>query len=329
MGKLKCAFIVLLSCLFLVSCDAQAASERENSVCIASWNVQNLFDAKTDGTEYEEYTASSGWTQSAYEARLSNVGKVLGYLPDAESYVLVLNEIEGPNVVEDIIKLSYAQKMGLCWYACAGAPGAAIRTAVVSSIPISSACIHDAGASVRPILEVGFDTENGKLFILAVHFKSNVDGVDATAPLRLQAAMVVAQISRSLEAENPGCLVLVCGDMNEECRDGNCMGRTGSPPLKVSGGFATGSWYCFWLDESLALWPGGSYMYRDEWKSYDNILISRTGRDGSGWEYEECGVVFEGVLKTADSKPYAWSRNLLKGVSDHLPVWVKLSVPLP
>ena len=50
------------------------------------------------------------------------------------------------------------------------------------------------------------------------------------------------------------------------------------------------------------------------------------GRDGTGWDFAEAGVLFGTFQKTADGKPFAWDRRLLKGVSDHLPVWVKFGL---
>ena len=318
--------LLLLAVLLLVlavSCDGQAMVESKESLCVASWNVQNLFNAVLDGNEYEEYKPSSGWSQSAYESRLSNASKVLGHLPSASSYIVVLNEIENPDVVEDLIKTGDSAKMGFRYYACAGAEGGAIQTAVVSSIPIKGARVHSVSDDLRPILEVEFDTSYGKLFILAVHFKSNIGGQAETAFKRVESASVVRQISRQIQKESPGCLVMVCGDMNEECWDENCMGRFeySDCPLKVSDSFVRDFWYCFWLDQDLGLWPGGSYMYNEEWKSYDNILVSQAGKDGTGWEFDSCGIVFEGIIKTADQKPFSWDRSLLRGVSDHLPVW--------
>ncbi len=301
-------------------------NEPEHSLCVATWNVQNLFNATLDGNEYEEYKPSSGWDRSSYEKRLSNAAKVIGYLPSAGSYIVVLNEIENPNVVEDLIKSDDIKKMGIRYFACAGIEGGVIQTAVSSSIPISGAKVHAVSEGQRPVLEVEFDTAYGHVFVLAVHFKSNVGGESETAPMRKESASVVRQISRQIRKENPGALVLVCGDMNEECWDENAMGRMegSNAPLKVSDSFGRDHWYCFWLDQSLSLWPSGSYMYNEQWKCYDNILVSQEGRDGSGWEYESCDVVFDGIVKTADQKPFSWDRNLLRGVSDHLPVWVRL-----
>ena len=315
--------IIVLAILVAVSCNGQGVSDSDGGLCISSWNVQNLFDAEPDGNEYDEYKPSSGWSQSAYLTRLSNVRKVLSYLPSAGFHIVVLNEVESPRVVEDLIKTGELAKMGIRYYACAGSEGSAIQTAVISSIPICSARIHDAGEDVRPVLETEFDTSEGKLFVLAVHFKSNVGGTAETASMRVAQASVARDVSRQIRKDNPGCLVLVCGDMNEECWDENALGRGDGAVLKVGSSFAMDTWYCFWTDSRQNLWPSGSYMYDGHWKCYDNILVSSAGNDGTGWEFESCGVVFESFQKTSDSKPFAWDRHLLRGISDHLPVWVR------
>ena len=325
-AKILIASVVSLSVL-LSSCNGQGIEERPRTVCVAQWNVQNLFNAEIDGMEYPEYMPDSGWTRSDYEKRLANVRKVLHYLPDCGDYIVVLNEIECSKVAEDIINSADIADMGFHWYACTEESGLAIQNAVLSSIPISGARVHQVSPGLRPVLEVEFDTDSGKLFILAVHFKSNVGGVEATGSDRLEAARVVSQVAATLQSSNPGCVVMVCGDMNEECWDDRSMGRSrdSSGPLKVSGSFRQGFWYCFWMDPTLELWPSGSYHYDGHWRCYDNILVSSAARDGAAFELASAGVLFQGVLKTADSRPFAWNRQLLTGVSDHVPIWVVLS----
>jgi len=323
MGKNR--FFIVISVfaivLFLSTCDAQAVA-KDTSICIATWNVQNLFNAVLDGNEYDEYKPSSGWGKEAYEKRLANAAKVLGYLPDSGGKIIVLNEVEGADVVEDLLKSRDMADSGIRWYACTGSAESAVQTAVISSLPIEHANIHEVGDGLRPVLEVCVETDRGKIFILAVHFKSNIGGTEETASLRRQSAQVVAQVTDVIGKENPGALVMVCGDMNEECWDERLMGESG--PLPVSGSFERGRWYCFWKDGSKTLWPNGSYRYGDSWKCYDNILVSQAGSDGSGLEFSDCGVVFKGIISNAGKKPYAWDRRLLTGVSDHLPVWVRV-----
>ena len=323
MGKNRFYIVIFVFAivLFLSTCDSQAVA-KNTSICIATWNVQNLFNAVLDGNEYDEYKPSSGWDKEAYEKRLANAAKVLGYLPDSGGKIIVLNEVEGADVVEDLLKSRDMADLGIRWYACTGSEESAVQTAVISSLPIEHANIHEVGDGLRPVLEVCVETDRRKIFILAVHFKSNIGGTEETASLRRQSAQVVAHVADVIGKENPGALVMVCGDMNEECWDERLMGEDG--PLPVSGSFERGRWYCFWKDGSKSLWPNGSYRYGDSWKCYDNIQVSRAGSDGSGLEFSDCGVVFKGIISNAGKKPYAWDRRLLTGVSDHLPVWVRV-----
>jgi len=318
------ACFLLLVFVLPCACKAQPEKKSGNALCVASWNVQNLFDAVDDGSEYDEYTAKEGWNENAYKRRLSSAASILECLPSSEECIVVLNEVENPNVVNDLLSQKVLSEKNLQYFAFAKETNGAIGLAVASSIPISSAKVHKVDDGTRPILEVGFETSLGKLFVLAVHFKSNIGGTDETATLRFQASYAASQVSSYLKSVNPGCLILICGDFNEECWDENSMGREvdSVAPLKVSSGFESGKWNCFWLQEDFNPWPGGSYYYQGLWKCYDNILISQTGKDGVGYEFSQAGIVFSGALRGSDDKPNAWNRNLLKGVSDHLPIWV-------
>ncbi|MCQ2412993.1 MAG: endonuclease/exonuclease/phosphatase family protein, partial [Sphaerochaetaceae bacterium] len=312
-NAIKRTALILVTIVFLSACNANAVGEQKGSLCVATWNVQNLFDAELNGSEYDEYKPQNGWTSSMYERRLSNAGKVLASLPSAKDYIVVLNEIENSKVLEDLLLSRDMSNMGICYYAVTNEPDSAIQTGVASSLPILEAYVHQVGSGLRPILEVDFDMPMGKVFVLAVHFKSNVGGTSQTSQARRESAKVVAEISSAIQKNNPGCLVLVCGDMNEECWDDNALGKDSSCILPVGPTFERGKWYCPWMDESLGLISKGSYFYNGDWKCYDNILISMAGRDGYGLELKDCGILFEKLQKTADGKPFAWNRNLLTG----------------
>lgn len=321
--------VLALPLLLSFSCQLNpqdSSSNVESSICIASWNVQNLFDDVDNGTEYSEYISSSGWNTKGYNLRLSSTAQVLNYLPKAKDYIIVLNEIENTNVIEGLLSQKKLKSKKLSWYAFATADSGSIGTAVVSSLEIIGAKVHKTDDGLRPILEVEINANSGKLYLLSLHLKSNIGGETETAPMRLNAAKVVAQVANELKTNNPGCLILVCGDFNEECWADNTMTRLSSvsAPLRVSGTFSNGLWYCPWLDTSQNMWPNGSYYYNNHWKCYDNILVSQEGKDGAGLEFTKAGVIFEGILRTSDDKPNAWEYSLLKGVSDHLPVWVML-----
>ena len=176
-----------------------------------------------------------------YKRRLSNAAKVLSCLPEAGEYVIVLNEIEGPDVVEGLLFQQEMRTLGLHWYACTSKEGSPIQSAVVSSLPVTGARIHEVDGELRPVLEVELEAAGEKIFIFAVHFKSNVGGTAQTQEARTLAASVVNRIAQTVAMENPGALMLVCGDLNDECWENRTLGRDGE--IRVSGTFGRDSWY--------------------------------------------------------------------------------------
>lgn len=323
-GLLTVFSIILILC---VSCPLKVKDTEHESLTVVSWNLQNLFNAKADGNEYDEFLPSGGWTEESYKRRLSALASVLQYSPLSQADVIVLNEVENGSVVEDIINSSSLKKRGFLYYTSAGEPGGAIQIAVLSRIPIVDVKVHNIEA-VRPIIQVELQSTEERIFILALHAKSNKEGVSETASLRLEQAVMVRKISNEILICNPDSLVLAAGDFNESYVNRNmmCDARISkSCPLCLLPTFQEGCWYCPWLDGQNDFTVPGSYFYNNEWLCYDNILISSAGSDKKGFEFDCAGVVFQGLLQTTDNRPNSYRRELLTGVSDHLPVWVRFN----
>lgn len=290
-----CLCIVL--CLSVSCQEAEAGAAEENSLIIAAWNVQNLFNANDDGTEYEEYLSSSGWKQTYYKARLSALSEVLSYQPLARAGVFVLNEVENRDVVFDILNLSSIKNKGFKYYAVAGEKGGAISTAVISKTPIYSVRVHDFVAC-RPILQVEIHLMEKQIFLLAVHGKSKLGDAESGKMLRYELALALNDIADELFVENPGCAVVIAGDFNEASEDVNMMAdvrlssnRFTDCPLKVAGNEDPFNWYSIWLDGNVVFDAQGSYFYDGKWECIDNILVKNIKTDG-------CGVVLKKSLKT-------------------------------
>ena len=319
MKKILLGLIVVI----LTGCSLASEASPQESITIASWNVQNLFDGSDDGTEYPEYTKDGYWSDALYRLRLSDVETVLCYDKLSDADIIVLNEVENENVVKDILELKSIKKRGFRYYACAGESGGAIKTAVISRLVLSDAKIHSVD-NARPVLEVCVNS--GSVHILAVHGKSKAGNEDGSADLRLALGKTLFEIADGILNENPYATVVIAGDMNEDWTDGNLMinsaalnGKATACPLVVSPQ-RNDMWYCFWLDNTLDLDSPGSYYYGGKWSCIDNILLS----DGS--TLIDAGVVNKGILRKSDLTPDAWIRNLASGVSDHFPVWVELKI---
>lgn len=322
--KNRISFFLLFAVLFtvsVVSCSDSKSSE-QNSIIISSWNVQNIFDAVDDGTEYSEYTSDQGWNNTYYKARLKSFSEVLSYDFFCDSSVIVLNEVENENVVKDILNQDRVKKKGFRYYACGSEENGAISICVISRFPIKSAKIHSFTDS-RPIVQIELVVNGKQIHILAIHAKSNLGEEEFNKQSRLELAQWLEKISEDLLERNPSCGVVIAGDFNENPTDKNMMSdsRTASSlfsesPLKVSDS-SRNSWYCMWLDKSQFLNAKGSCYFVGDWQQYDNILVKNM-------EILRSNVVFYGILKNSSGTPARWERSILSGVSDHLPISVEV-----
>ena len=296
MRKTIFLFVILtLCCTCLCSCSGCETEDR-TGFTIASWNVQNLFDAVNDGTEYSEYKRSSGWTDADYRARLATSAQVLnsGNLRGAE--IIVLNEVENARVTEDL--MGRLDGRNFLWYAAASEEGGAISLAIISSIPMISVTTHSVPGA-RPVIAAHFNICSTDVFVLAVHAKSNLGDDSEVVQFRSLLGRAVEDIIQMIREDYPSALIVLAGDFNEDPWTGNVVRNMDN-------------WRCFWDDSDL-----GSYLYDEVWHCYDNILLSADFLEG--W-----GVVTEGLVTNTDGRPNRWDPETRSGVSDHLPIWVKV-----
>ena len=294
---MKKHILLILIAMLLVSCSG-CEKEEKSGFTITSWNVQNLFDSVNDGTEYSEYKHQNGWSDSAYRERLKAATSVLKEDGVKNTDIIVLNEVENENVVLDLM----AQlDPSFLWYAVASEDGGAISLAVISSLPMRDARIHSIEGA-RPVIETHFEISSTDVFVFAVHAKSNLGESDENIELRRLLGQALSNLTDLRRLDYPEALIIIAGDFNEEPWDGNVIGNFNS-------------WRCFW--EDIERGTTGSYFYDGRWLCYDNILLSTD-------MIERWGIVTDGIATDQDGLPNRWDRNTLSGVSDHLPVWVKI-----
>ncbi|MFO7780493.1 MAG: endonuclease/exonuclease/phosphatase family protein [Spirochaetia bacterium] len=201
-------------------------------ITILSYNVQNLFDATDDGSEYAEFDPERGaWTAEAADAKASRIARVIRRAVHGGPDVLCLQEVEHGRVVADLAR-DHLRRRGYRYAAVSETPGSAVEVALLSRLPIGEARVHapvrgwprrqpdgeEAGAILRPVLEVRLETEGGPLHLFVNHWKSKSGGARETEPARRAAARVVARRMRAITADDPGAEIVLCGDLNESPR---------------------------------------------------------------------------------------------------------------
>lgn len=339
--------VVAAGAILFAACDAGGTfslGRTARSVTILSYNVQNLFDARDDGTEYRDYDPGAGtWNSRLAAAKLRAVADAIEESVPGGPDIVGLQEVENPAVLSELAEV-YLSGRGYHWTVCEPAPGAAVNTAVLSKLPLVEArthLVHTNGSDgLRNILEVRVATEFGELVVLNNHWKSKREGEEQTEPLRLASAAVVARRLRELAQDGPAAQVVVLGDLNETVH--RWAAPSSFQPALVcehSEVARTERSLFVTTDEARAgvfgprvvlysPWPvrgePGSYWYRGEWERIDHVLLSAGLVDGAGLTLAAFDVVREAFLLTEDGIPRRWNTSAAAGYSDHLPLLLTL-----
>jgi endonuclease/exonuclease/phosphatase family metal-dependent hydrolase len=358
--------LLIASAILSAGCEFKhgaGGSTGTDTLRILSWNVQALFDGEENGYEYEDYAGSAGWTAEKYTARITGLAEAIAGIEAGVPDLAVIIEAESSRVLEDLS--GGLSKFNFKWTCFANNPGGALGIGLISRYPIVKTRIHsiyDKGeVSPRPVLEAWLKLRNQNLALFICHWKSKLGGEAATESLRRASARVIVRRIREIKAEDPGAPVIVLGDLNENHDEyyrqgGICALLPDDPSAAEAAGFGADFYaadksaeelqtdflvlsrntppladyfpagvtalFSPWLKDMQA----GSYYYGNKWETIDHVLLSGALFDGTGWEYDFCGVVREAPFINRNGYPNIYRPKTGGGLSDHLPLMLTLKL---
>ncbi|MBT8349324.1 MAG: endonuclease/exonuclease/phosphatase family protein, partial [Sulfurovum sp.] len=177
---------------------------------VATYNVENLFDAEYVGTEYNDYTVSHNWTKRMVEIKLNHVSEVIC---DLDADILGLQEIENAHIFEQLKKRLSRVGCGYRYSAITSKKNAPIQVAMLSRFPIKKQkeLLVSYSPHVRNILEVELDINGEPLWIFVNHWKSRAyKGYESK---RLKYAKILKGRLDTLSKTKP---YIVLGDFNTD-----------------------------------------------------------------------------------------------------------------
>jgi hypothetical protein len=324
--------------MLLAACSGPAPAAR--TFTIASYNVENLFDAVRDGTEYDDYVPGSaqGWNKKMAGIKADNTAKAIRAI---NADLVCLQEVESKRALEGLLARLNIPKQRYPFYAIAQTP-TPVRCAVISAFPIVRAEDIDTGEGRRAILRTEISIDGKLLTVFVCHWKSK-GGPESQ---RLPYAKALGKAIGHLE---PDTDFVIAGDFNTNyneyqtfknvARFNDTHGVTGinhvlktlSNGTPVSEAMLTKAagqalLYNLWLE--LPEHQRWSYSFFGQKESPDNMLVPRSLYDKKGIDYVDNS--FDRVdadLFFENRRIHRWQRadkgkgkHLGKGYSDHLPI---------
>ncbi len=309
---------------------------------IASYNVENLFDLKKNGTEYKEYIPfKHNWNQKTLKKKLLNSAEVIC---DVNADIIGLQEVENKHILKLLQKTLGKIGCNYKYLAITHKKYSAIQVALLSKIPIVRAkeIVVNCKLGFRPILEVKFRVDKQPFFVYVNHWKAK----SSPESYRIRSAKV---LSTRLKELPKGSEYILLGDFNSDYDEylhikrkyNDSNGRTGInhilhsidnygkmvrvETLNPNSFFH----YNLWLE--LPNYRRWSHNFYGDKEGLDSILLPYTLFDGKGLEYvsHSFNVLKKSYLFHKKGYIYRWAyknnRHLGKGYSDHLPIFATFS----
>ena len=305
---------------------------------VATYNVENLFDAVRNGTEYEEFIPGRhGWSERMAQVKLDRTAEVIC---DIDADIIGLQEVENEAVFEALRRRLSRAGCAYRYGVITHKRSAPIQVGLLSRFPIVNSQELQVSYSprVRNILEATVKVEGYPLTLFVNHWKSKSrKGYESK---RIAYAKALAKRLRKMPASKE---YIILGDLNTNYdahltlpeRLNDSGGRTGlNDVLQTAKGEdllsveevirTKGAHYDLW--QELPFSKRWSHKYYGRKSTLDHILLPASMFDGRGIDYVSgsFGVFKRSYLFTKKGYINGWQikagKHTGRGYSDHLPI---------
>jgi len=297
---------------------------------VASYNVENLFDMKKDGTEYKEYIPyEHNWTKKTFRKKLMNISEVIC---EINADIMGLQEIENENVLKKLQKTLIETGCSYPYIRITHQEGSSIQQAILSKFPIegSQEILVGSQLGLRPILKVTYRINGHLLYIYVNHWKSK----RSTERFRLRSAKALTKELNQLPKQSEYILL---GDFNSNYNESQLIhSRSGINSILNTSNSEnrlyreedlrenTFQHYNLWME--LPTYKRWSHNFYGKKQGLDAIMLPQTLFDGVGIDYVDnsFGVLKKKYLFHKKGYILRWEyrhqHHTGKGYSDHLPI---------
>lgn len=338
-------FALALLANFLFTSKVQAQAEREfKVVCIAFYNVENLFDTlDTKGVNDFEFTPEgpNNWNTPKYYEKLDNLAKVISeigsdYTPHGPA-ILGVSEIENETVLEDLAMREAIASRNYQIIYRDGPDRRGIDVALlyqpeyfkVTNVKSHRLTIPEQeNFRTRDQLLVSGELHGEPIHVIVSHWPSRSGGESRSRPLRNAAAQLGRQIIDSIQTIDPNAKVILMGDLNDNPDNESVTKylKAVSKEKRMKDNELYNPYYSFYKKGI------GTLAWRDTWSLFDMIIMSKplVEKDYSSYRFFKANVFNRkflqqsaGRFKGYPFRSYAGGQYM-GGYSDHFPTYVLL-----
>ena len=278
---------VLFAAAALVFAAAGDAFARLETLRVANYNVENLFDAKVNSPTNPltgepgdaEWSAQSWrrWTEARYRTKLAKLAWVVDKMkPD----VLVVEEVENAAVCRDLaaeIARTYHWELPHLAHRESRDPRG-IDVAILSRYPVKSVTYRPR-IGRRGLLAADIEVDGTVVTVFANHWKSQIGDAKENIRVRTEEAELVRKEMLERLSRDPDAVVLSLGDYNEDM-DGPAIMAGLKPANDRETALASlksgpDGLRPFNLVGDIPEAGRGSYFYarRKVWNTFDGIIV--------------------------------------------------------
>lgn len=296
-----------------------------DSLCVVSYNVENLFHPENDSiTEDDEWTPDGErhWSFARYNRKVENIARVLTNIGEwSRVDVVGLQEIENAAVVK---KLCYTLRRGEYGFVHYDSPDrrgidvaliykkSRVDTLKSRAIPVKLSQTTSNNfkqlQTTRDILYVSaLVDKKDTIHFFVCHFPSQRGGAAESEWKREAAKATLQQVVDSVLAVNKDAKIIVMGDMNSEDIRMNGLEDKMGDGLQVTG--------------------YGTHKYQGRWTYLDHFYVSPSINEVSTARVYDAEWIQENDEKYMGLKPKRTYNGFTyqNGYSDHLPIVLMVS----
>ncbi|MFO7447448.1 MAG: hypothetical protein R6W90_13845 [Ignavibacteriaceae bacterium] len=318
----------------------------EDTICVAHYNVENLFDTIDDPIKQDEEFLPGGskqWTDDKLDQKFFNLARVIR---TANNYkgpdILGVCEVEHKHLIDTLITGYLKDKYYKTAYAESPDNRGIDNGLIYNADKFTLLSVHDDtvhlsdGYPTRGILNVKLlYKQEDTVYVFVNHWPSRRGGAEESEKNRIAAAETLKNRVTKILESNPDAKILIIGDFNDEPNNKSISETLGAVPLNCSSPDNEENDSSSLFNTSFSLFEKGegSYKYQEDWNMLDQIIISRAFISGNfRYECNSFGIFKPDFLLTKSGKyegtsvPTYGGSNYLGGYSDHFMVTAKFII---